>query len=146
MRQAELQRPWLFAAASLSPAYAAAAPPRRRKPRSARAAGAARACGILPVAGEAPLWLAPSAGDAAQGLVALLKSADIDRAQPAIAMAVAALGQGACGRRRTKSKAVQRADIMLSQAFVAYVDDLRRDPGVGITYVDPQLRPTPPIP
>ena len=35
---------------------------------------------------------------------------------------------------------------MLSQAFTAYVADLRQDPGVGITYVDPQLKPQAPSP
>ena len=48
-----------------------------------------------------------------------------------------ALAQASSGDR----KAVARADAMLSQAFVAYVDDLRRDPGLGILYVDAQLKP-----
>jgi len=62
----------------------------------------------------APLWLTPQAGDAAQQLISLL------------------------GRE------VERADEALSEAFAAYVDDLRQDPGVGITWVDPQLKPIPP--
>jgi hypothetical protein len=33
---------------------------------------------------------------------------------------------------------------MLSAAFVAYVQDQRHDPNVGIVYVDPELKPTPP--
>ena len=33
---------------------------------------------------------------------------------------------------------------MLSEAFVAYMRDLKRDPGLGILYVDPSLRPSPP--
>src|SRR5437763_6869775 len=33
---------------------------------------------------------------------------------------------------------------MLSNAFVAYARDLRHDPGVGIIYVDQELKPTPP--
>jgi murein L,D-transpeptidase YcbB/YkuD len=33
---------------------------------------------------------------------------------------------------------------MLSSAFVAYASDLRHDPGVGIVYVDPELKPAPP--
>ena len=40
--------------------------------------------------------------------------------------------------------AVQRAEAMLSGAFVAYAGDLRHDPGVGIVYVDKELRPAPP--
>jgi murein L,D-transpeptidase YcbB/YkuD len=39
--------------------------------------------------------------------------------------------------------AVQRADAMLSAAFVAYARDQKHDPG-GIIYVDPELKPTPP--
>ncbi len=34
----------------------------------------------------------------------------------------------------------------MSDAFVAYVSDLRRDPGLGILYVDAALRPSPPSP
>ena len=33
---------------------------------------------------------------------------------------------------------------MLSAAFVAYARDMSHDPGVGIIYVDPELKPTPP--
>jgi murein L,D-transpeptidase YcbB/YkuD len=40
--------------------------------------------------------------------------------------------------------AVQRAEAMLSAAFVTYAQDLRHDPGVGIIYVDPELKPSPP--
>ena len=49
-------------------------------------------------------------------------------------------------RRRAlgKPKDVERADRMLSEAFVAYMRDLKRDPGLGILYVDPSLRPAPP--
>ena len=36
--------------------------------------------------------------------------------------------------------------MMLSAAFVNYVRDSKRDPGVGIIYVDPELRPAPPAP
>jgi murein L,D-transpeptidase YcbB/YkuD len=91
----------------------------------------------------APLWFAPSAGTAAQDLVALLKSADVDGLNPD-RYGVAALQKAIGDAWGGNPKATQRADIMLSQAFAAYVDDLRQDPGVGITYVDPQLRPTPP--
>jgi murein L,D-transpeptidase YcbB/YkuD len=33
---------------------------------------------------------------------------------------------------------------MLSEAFVRYARDLKRDPNVGIIYVDPEVKPTPP--
>jgi murein L,D-transpeptidase YcbB/YkuD len=94
----------------------------------------------------APLWLSPQAGDAAEQLISLLSTATLDglnssKYQPALLETdlQAAL-------RKHKPKDVARADQALSQAFVAYVDDMHEDPGVGITYVDPQLRPTPPTP
>jgi len=92
---------------------------------------------------DAPLWLAPAAGDSAQQLLALLGSAADDGLDPQnyhVALLQASLDQARTGKR----KDVLRADKQLSEAFAAYVADLHRDPGVGITYVDPGLRPTPP--
>jgi murein L,D-transpeptidase YcbB/YkuD len=91
----------------------------------------------------APLWLTPAAGDAAQQLISLLASASLDGLNPEkynVAALEAALQTAADGKR----KDIERADQALSAAFVAYVDDLRQDPGVGITWVDPSLRPSPP--
>ena len=94
----------------------------------------------------APLWLSPEAGDAAQKLLALLSSASVDGLSPA-RYNVAELQQSlARAEAKHKRKDIQRADEALSAAFVSYVDDLRHDPGVGITWVDPQLRPIPPSP
>ena len=93
----------------------------------------------------APLWLSPAAGDAAQQLIALLTTASIDGLSADrhhTADLQAALEKARGGKR----KYVARADQALSEAFVAYVEDLRQDPGVGITWVDPSLRPTPPSP
>jgi murein L,D-transpeptidase YcbB/YkuD len=45
-----------------------------------------------------------------------------------------------------KRKEIDAADRALSEAFVAYVEDLRRDPGLGILYVDAALKPAPPSP
>jgi murein L,D-transpeptidase YcbB/YkuD len=93
----------------------------------------------------APLWLAPASGNAARALVDLLASADLDGLDPrsyGVDSLEKALSEASGGNR----KAVARADAMLTQAFVAYVNDLRRDPGLGIIYVDPQLRPAPPRP
>jgi murein L,D-transpeptidase YcbB/YkuD len=95
--------------------------------------------------GNAPLWLAPNSGDAAEQLLSLLKTADIDGLDPAH-YHVDALQQALDAARGGRRKRVQEADEQLSAAFVAYVDDLRQDPGVGITYVDPSLKPTPPTP
>ena len=93
-----------------------------------------------------PLWLSPQSGDAAQKLIALLSTASIDGIDPnqfQIAELQAALDRA---HARNKRKDIERADEELSAAFVAYVDDLRRDAGVGITWVDPQLKPTAPSP
>jgi murein L,D-transpeptidase YcbB/YkuD len=94
----------------------------------------------------APLWLSPQAGDAAQALLSLLRTANVDGLRPDKYYTLEL--QAAFDRAQTKHKPkdVERADEALSEAFVAYVDDLRQDPGVGITWVDPQLKPTPPSP
>lgn len=93
--------------------------------------------------GGAPLWFTPRSGAAAQQLLQLLTTASADNLDPRrynvrnLARAIQAASRGDPG-------AIRQADMILSQAFVAYVRDLKHDPGVGIIYVDPQLRPTPP--
>lgn len=89
-----------------------------------------------------PLWLSPQSGSAAQDLIRLLESSRSDGLDPAnygLPAIRSALAKAAKGDR----KAILRADRMLSQAFVSYVADLRRDPGIGILYVEPQMRPGP---
>jgi L,D-transpeptidase YcbB len=93
----------------------------------------------------APLWLSPSAGDAAQQLVSLLNTAGLDGFDPG-KYQVSELQSALAAASKGKRKYVDPADEELSEAFVAYVRDLKQDPGVGITYVDPQLRPAPPSP
>src|ERR1044071_8627890 len=93
--------------------------------------------------GGAPLWFAPNAGAAAPQLVQLLATAQADRLNPR-RYDVRAL-QGAIGAARSGNPAaIQRAEVLLSSAFVAYARDLKRDPGIGIIYVDKELKPTPP--
>lgn len=95
--------------------------------------------------GGAPLWLAPGAGNAAQQLIQLMASARADNLNPkryrvnSLAKAVRAASTGS-------PVAVQRAEAMLSEAFVNYARDLKRDPNVGIIYVDPELKPVAPSP
>jgi murein L,D-transpeptidase YcbB/YkuD len=92
-----------------------------------------------------PLWLAPNAGDAAQQLLNLLSTANFDGLDPSryrVAEIRAALDAAKNGKR----KRVEEADRLLSDAFAAYVADLRQDPGAGITYVDAGLKPAPPTP
>jgi len=93
--------------------------------------------------GGAPLWFAPRSGAAAAQLVQLLSTASADNLDPRryntrnLSRAVQAASSG-------NAAAVRDAEAMLSAAFVAYVRDLKHDPGIGIIYVDPQLRPTAP--
>jgi murein L,D-transpeptidase YcbB/YkuD len=98
-----------------------------------------------------PLWLSPTAGDAADQLVTLLSSANLDGLYPDKYHAAAlqqALGEARADNKNPKAKAKLTDDVEheLSDAFVAYVSDLMRDPNIGIIYVDPQLRPKPPSP
>jgi L,D-transpeptidase YcbB len=93
--------------------------------------------------GGAPLWFSPAAGNAAQQLVQLLATAQADNLNPK-RYNVKALSRAVQDASRGSPGAVQRADAMLSQALVAYARDLKHDPGIGIIYVDQELRPTPP--
>jgi len=94
--------------------------------------------------GGAPLWLAPSSGNAAQQLLTLLTTAQADGLDPR-RYNVRALTRAVEEARRGNAAAAQRAETMLSGAFVAYVRDMRRDPGVGVIYVDRELKPAPPM-
>jgi len=92
--------------------------------------------------GGAPLWLAPTSGAAEQQLLSLLATAQADHLNPK-RYNVKALRRAVEDARGGSPSAVQRAEAMLSEAFVAYARDQKHDPG-GIIYVDPQLRPMPP--
>lgn len=94
--------------------------------------------------GGAPLWLSPSSGAAAQQLISLLATAQADHLNPR-AYNVKALSRAVADARSGAPGAVQRADELLSEAFVAYARDQKHDPG-GVIYVDPQLKPTPQSP
>ena len=89
--------------------------------------------------GGAPLWFSPRSGNAAQQLLMLLSTARADNLNPnrynvkGVARAIQAAQRGD----------VQRAELVLSQAFVAFVHDVKRDPG-GVIYVDPELKPSAP--
>ena len=93
--------------------------------------------------GGAPLWFGPNARGAADQLVQLLASAQADHLNPRRYDA-RGVARAAADARSGNPAAVQRAEAMLSSAFVAYARDLRHDPHVGIIYVDPELRPVPP--
>jgi L,D-transpeptidase YcbB len=88
--------------------------------------------------GGASLWFSPRAGNAAQQLLMLLSTARADNLNPnrynvkGVARALQAAQRGEPG-----------ADMVLSQAFVAFARDVKHDPG-GVIYVDPELKPMPP--
>ena len=95
--------------------------------------------------GGAPLWLSCSSGNAARDLLQLLATAQADNLNPN-RYRVGNLSKALSAASSGNPAAVQRAEMMLSQAFVAYVRDTRRDPNVGIVYVDSELKPGPPAP
>jgi len=130
----------MLAAAPLAASPAAAAP----APAVAGVTGMAVGDFYAARHGE-PLWFSARAGNAPRALLDLLKSADTDGLAPdryGTAALEAALAEAATGKR----KAVGRADVMFSQAFAAYVVDLKQQPNLGIIYVDAQLRPAMPTP
>lgn len=92
--------------------------------------------------GARPLWLAQGSGAAAQHLLGLLESAEIDGLDPDRYQVrkLSNVMRSAWGGDR---RAVERAEKMLSEAFVAYARDLRRAPDIGMIYVDRELAPTP---
>jgi L,D-transpeptidase YcbB len=92
--------------------------------------------------GGAPLWLGPTSGAAAAQLMQILSSARTDGLNPN-RYNVKGVARALQAARSGDRSAIQRAEVMLSQAFVAYVRDLKHDPGVGVIYVDPELRPQP---
>ena len=136
----------IIGAAALLAPTAAAAQPAAAVTMVAPSAAGQTVADFYKARKDAPLWLAPAAGNSAQELINLLNTAGVDGLNPAKYQApqLQQLLQTALAKHKRKD--IQRADQALSQAFVAYVDDLRQDPGVGITYVDPGLRPTPPSP
>ncbi len=93
--------------------------------------------------GGAPLWFAPGAGAAAQQLIQLLATSYADNLNPR-RYNVRGLERAVQDARSGNPVAIQRAEVMLSAALVAYARDQKHDPNVGIIYVDPELKPTPP--
>lgn len=90
-----------------------------------------------------PLWLAPQSGAAAPMMMELLNSAAIDGLNPD-RYQVQKVARALHDAHRGDVRAVNRAELMLSQAFVSYARDLRQAPNIGIVYVDRELVPAPP--
>ncbi len=89
------------------------------------------------------MWFSPTSGASVQQLLLMLSTAQADGLDPR-RYRVRDLTRAAQAASRGNPAAVQRAERMLSEAFVSYAQDLKRDPNVGIIYVDRELRPTPP--
>ncbi|MEO6256421.1 MAG: L,D-transpeptidase family protein [Sphingomicrobium sp.] len=119
-------------------------------PAAARATQPLYAAPVSPAAiadfyrarGGSPLWFAPGAGNAAPQLLQQLATAQADNLNPK-RYRLSALAKAVRAAETRDPVAVQRAEMMLSEAFVNYARDLRHDPNAGIIYVDPELRPTP---
>ncbi len=92
-----------------------------------------------------PLWLSPQSGAAAAKMLELLNGAAIDGLNPD-RYQVKRVTKALRDARRGDARAVNRAELMLSQAFVSYARDLRSAPNIGVVYVDRELAPTPPTP
>jgi L,D-transpeptidase YcbB len=92
-----------------------------------------------------PLWLRATgdAGVEPMILLDLLRTADADGLDPK-RYRVSQLSRVLRAARGGSPAEVRKADLLLSQAFVAYVRDLKRTPPVGIVWVDPELKPKPP--
>lgn len=90
--------------------------------------------------GSQPLWFAPQSGNAARELIALLDRADVDGLNPKRynSKVVTKAVRSAFGGH---PEAVRRAEIVLSQAYVAFANDLQSAPANGVYYVDPELAP-----
>jgi len=91
----------------------------------------------------APLWLTPASRNAAQRLLLTLANATFDGLDPG-RYRMDDIRRAMVDASKGKRKAIDRADRLLSESFVALVRDMRRDPGVDILYVDADLKPQPP--
>jgi len=91
-----------------------------------------------------PLWFS-QAGRQVDDLLEILNSAQIDGLRPE-RYRTDRLTRAVWAAQSGEPKAVRRADMMLSQALVDYVRDLRQPGETGVIYVDPELKPGPPSP
>ena len=92
-----------------------------------------------------PLWLGDGAGETSALLLDFLRTADADGLDPD-AYRSPQLDQLLRAAWGGKPAAVRKADMLLSQLFVAYVRDLKRLPATGMIWVDPELKPKEPTP
>ena len=127
----------LGAAATTSPAIAA---PNAAVPLTI--AGAKGVSEFYKSRDKRPLWLSQQGRQAAL-LIDMLASAELDGLNPSN-YRVDELRDAVSAARSVNAKAIRRADMMLSEAFVDYVRDLRQPTDVGTIFVDQELRPSAP--
>lgn len=103
--------------------------------------------GFYAARGGRPLWFGDfgESGAAPQILIDLLRTARVDGLDPDH-YRPHHLDRAIRAARSGHPDDIVRADWMLSQAFVAYVRDLKRTPNVEMIWVDAELRPSPPSP
>ncbi len=131
-----------LAAAVLSVSHSAPAAAQRNVARLDPAIGSSIA-EFYRSRGGAPLWFSPTSGASVQNLMLLLSTAQADGLNPN-RYNIRGLSRVVRDASRGNPQAIQRAEVMLSEAFVNYARDQKRDPNVGIIYVDPEVRPTQP--
>jgi len=148
MRAGRLVRPARFSlclALAAATAMLPAAPVEAAAARYSSVAGGESVADFYAARGHQPLWLRDdgSSGEAAMLLLDYLRTADADGLDPArfptahLEDALRAAWGGSPAR-------LHRAEAMLSQAFVAYVRELKQLPSGGVIWVDPQLQPKAP--
>ena len=91
-----------------------------------------------------PLWIGES-DDAALALIDLVRGARIDGLDPDLYRPID-LERAVRAARSGDPRDIDRADRMLSEAFVAFVRDLKHRPKVEMIWVDTQLLPAAPAP
>ena len=116
-----------LAIASGAVVFGGPATPVEARERGAGAYDASAVADFYRSRGGAPLWLSRSSGNAARDLIQLLATAQADNLNPN-RYRVGNLSKAVNAASSGNPAAVQRAEMMLSQAFVAYVRDTRRDP------------------
>src|SRR3954454_7313150 len=107
---------------SVGAAAVASTVPVTLQPPAAQSVGGGEIAAFYRSRGGAPLWFSPRSGAAAQQLVQLLATAQADHLNPK-RYNVKALARAVQDAQRGDPAAAQRAEAMLSSAFVAYVRD-----------------------
>ena len=97
--------------------------------------------------GGQPLWLRDNGGAGVEPMILLdlLRTAEADGLDPN-RYRHKVLARALRSARNGSAAEVHKTDMLLSQAFVAYVRDLKRTPDIDIVWVDPELKPRAPSP